>query len=108
MGRDHHVVAGLEIEGRGGGQIDPRLRLVVAGVSDPRIASQENPLRRARSTISEMLPLEPARSETALEPGKTRLRVATGVEPMPGEIELAQHRIRRPRRGRSAAGCARG
>src|SRR4051794_2539574 len=58
MGRDHHALLGPQVEGLGRGEIDPRLRLVVARDlgSEDRIPGRS--FARARSTISEMLPFE--------------------------------------------------
>ena len=55
----HHAFVRLKIERRGGREIDLGLRLVIAGdLGAENLRSTGRSLRRARSTISEMLPFE--------------------------------------------------
>ena len=91
--RDHHAIAGRQIERLAGGEIDPRLGLEVAGdlgaedrVPGKIVAAREIDHQRdiaVRHRREPELPLEPRQAGRHIRPG---------VEPMPGEIEVA-HRV---------------
>ena len=61
--------------------------------SAPVMASQCQPLRRARSAISEMLPFEQGARRYFRRNRRTGRHVGPAVEAVPGEVELAPRRF---------------
>ena len=91
MGGDHHALAGRQIEGRAGGEVDARLGLVVARglraqdrVPGKRVAPREIDHQRdvAVGDRREQVPFPELR--------QARRNIGPAIEPVPGEVEIAR------------------
>ena len=92
VGCNHHAFAGREIERIDGGEIDVRLRLVVArdvGAQD-RIPAQFVAPREIGHQ-SDVAVGAGRDQELGAEPRETALHIGPRIEPVPGEIEIGEH-----------------
>jgi hypothetical protein len=94
VGRHHYAVAGDKIEGLASRQIDPRLRLVVAGGLGSQDGIPGKTIAARHVDHQGDIAVRDRRNEYALlEPSKSRRRVRPSIEPMPGKIDIAQRRL---------------
>ena len=92
--RDHHAFAGLVVERLGRGEIDARLRLVVAGDLGAEDRVPGKIVARARGRPSaRCCRSTPARAGSLCSRGSARRGSGQAVEPVPGEVECAQRRL---------------
>ncbi len=88
-----------------GRQIDPRFWFEIAGDLGAEDRVPRKLLRRASATISEMLPFDTgAIMLFVLSRARPGAEIRPGVEPVPGQVELAQRRLgqaRNLKRGRT-------
>src|SRR5262245_62855612 len=88
----HHAFARLDVERLGGGEIDARLRLEVAGNlgAEDRIPSDVVAPRNVDHDRD--IAVRAGRHHEALtQAGETGANIRPGIEAMPGEIELVEH-----------------